>query len=146
MKGIDFTEKNIQAIVRGLKWKTRRLKPTYRLGETLYVRETFWLHAKFDSMTPNEAILAGAVPYFEFTVGCGRQRNKRFMPQAFARYKILIIGVVSENLCDISEGDCIAEGVANKQEFIALFNSLHGEGAFESNPIVWVYGFTHIKH
>lgn len=141
MKGIDFTEKNIQASKKGLKWKTRRLKPTYKLGETLYVRQTFWLNTEFDSMTPNEAVAAGAIPHFQLTEGCGRQRNKRFMPQAFARNKILIIGVTSENLCDISDEDCIAEGVANREEFIALFNSLHGEGTFESNPLVWVYTY-----
>jgi hypothetical protein len=58
---------------------------------------------------------------------------------------------------DISEADAIAEGVryngntiaetgfaSSVDAYRALWESLHGKGAWESNPWVWIYTFRQV--
>jgi hypothetical protein len=90
--------------------------------------------------------------------------NKLFMPEFCAKNFIEITGVRCERLQDISDEDCIKEGVyetrdinnvicytceekdpyiyiSYKRAYAALINAISGKGTWESNLFVWVYDF-----
>lgn len=102
---------------------------------------------------------------------CGKWKNKLFMPQWAARHFIEITAVRAERLQDISEEDCLKEGITRQQiirldqvwyqngfsvngligwptaqqTYAALIDKINGKGIFQSNPYVWVYDFKLIK-
>lgn len=91
---------------------------------------------------------------------CGEWKNKLFMPGWAARYFIEITAVRVERLQDISDEDCMKEGICPKLDgllfvnevnniayptpkraYAALINEINGKGTWEKNPWVWVYDF-----
>lgn len=100
------------------------------------------------------------------------KKNKLFMPEKYARYFIEITAVRAERLQDITEEDCIKEGIeyspeavpigypfgavfpynngfhnytTAKEAYAALINNISGKGTWERNPFVWVYDFRLIQ-
>jgi hypothetical protein len=91
--------------------------------------------------------------------------NKMFVKADFMPHRIRITNIRVERLQDISEEDCIAEGVwrddnvglegtmfwyhglANssfrtpQQAYASLIDRISGKGTWESNPYVFVYDF-----
>lgn len=88
------------------------------------------------------------------------------MPEIAARYFIKITGVKAERLQDISEEDCLLEGIkigrcgneskwmkafyapddnqpyiTAKSAYEEVFNRINGKGAWRINPFVWVYDY-----
>lgn len=79
-------------------------KPRYKIGEVLYLKEPY--------------IIMGGEPVYKFDLEPDdiartfvKFRNKLFMPAAAARAFIKITGIRCERLLDISEDDCLAEGI-----------------------------------
>lgn len=70
-----------------------------------------------------------------------RWRPSIHMPKWAARIWLRVLDVRVERIQDITEEDAIAEGVASRDEFIALWESIHGAGSWERNDWVWVYAF-----
>ena len=185
MKGICFIEQLFHATIKGRKTQTRRtmeqpisfegicggvyigkpigkkgfIKPRYKVGEIVYLKEPYSLDAlafdgeityKFDN--PNNEIVSGGLEY----------ENKRCMPAKYARYFIKITAVRCERLQNISDEDCMKEGIykhishakaywkngfdglmfyAKRHAYAALINKINGKGTWESNPYVWVYDY-----
>ena len=101
-----------------------------------------------------------------FEKGC---HNKMFVKADLMPHRIRITNIRVERLQDISEKDCIAEGVwkahnvglegvtywyhglANssfrtaKEAYASLIDKISGKGTWESNPWVFVYDFELIK-
>ena len=101
-----------------------------------------------------------------FEKGC---HNKMFVKADLMPHRIRITNIRVERLQDISEEDCIAEGIwkahnvglegvtywyhglANssfrtaKDAYASLINRISGKGTWESNPWVFVYDFELIK-
>ena len=85
------------------------VNPRYKVGETVYLKEPY--------------IITGQTYEYEYLhenktdITCikrnGGYKNKLFMPERAARYFIKIIGVRAERLQDISEEDCIREGITS---------------------------------
>ena len=97
-----------------------------------------------------------------FEKGC---HNKMFVKADFMPHRIRITNIRVERLQDISEEDCIAEGIwrddnvgfegttywyhglANssfrtpQQAYASLIDRISGKGTWESNPYVFVYDF-----
>lgn len=97
------------------------------------------------------------------------KKNKLFMPEKYARYYIEITAVRAERLQDISDADCMTEGVISRvaavypyellyqipevpnyyatarQAYASLINNINGKGTWERNPYVWVYDFRLIE-
>jgi len=93
--------------------------------------------------------------------------NKLFMPAKYARYFIEITGVRCERLQDISDEDCLKEGIERcnlknhfgvwendkftiygftpRDDYAALFDKINGKGTWDSNPLVWIYDYKLIK-
>lgn len=79
-------------------------KPRYNIGEVLYLKEPY--------------ILMGGEPVYKFDLDAddkGRDyvkfKNKLFMPASAARAFIQITGIKCERLFDISDDDCLDEGI-----------------------------------
>lgn len=96
-------------------------------------------------------------------------KNKLFMPESAARYFIEITAVRAERLQDISDEDCLKEGIkpftkdhhvfkygidgwcwskmsrTAREAYAALIDKINGKGTWEKNPFVWVYDFNLIK-
>lgn len=80
-------------------------------------------------------------------------RPSIFMPRRFSRITLEVTGVRVERLGEITEEDAIAEGsqpileppdggsAPHAEGFRQLWNSIHGPGAWQSNPWVWVIEF-----
>ena len=127
----------------------------YKLGETIAIAQKY-------------ADLAYDGDFFRllgkviFEKGC---YNKMFVKADFMPHRIRITHIRVERLQDISEEDCIAEGVwrddnvelegttywyhglANssfrtaKEAYASLINRISGKGTWECNPYVFVYDF-----
>ena len=140
----------------------------YKVGETIYLKEPYALNIQSsknitaDKFERNAKILyryAGhAIPEPLF-----RWKNKLFMPAKYARYFIEITSVRCERIQDISEEDCLKEGIlktinyssnreygweegqrdyyTTQQAYTALIDKINGKGTWESNAWVWVYDF-----
>lgn len=191
MKKIMFNDKYglTQAVLEGRKTQTRRIADTvgrlrditvrqaleevnkgraclfdegrplalsaYKLGETIAIAQKY-----ADLAYDGEFFrLLGKVI---FEKGC---HNKMFVKADFMPHHIRITNICVERLQDISEEDCIAEGVwrddnvglegttywyhglANssfrtpQQAYASLIDRISGKGTWESNPYVFVYDF-----
>lgn len=91
--------------------------------------------------------------------------NKMFVKADLMPHRIRITNIRVERLQDISEEDCLAEGIVDfeskinkahfysitdesatystpRKQFAQLIDKLSGKGTWESNPFVFVYNFT----
>lgn len=191
MKNIMFNDKYglTQAVLEGRKTQTRRIADTvgrlrditvrqaleevnkgraclfdegrplalsaYKLGETIAIAQKY-----ADLAYDGEFFrLLGKVI---FEKGC---HNKMFVKADFMPHHIRITNIRVERLQDISEEDCIAEGVwrddnvelegttywyhglahssfrTPQQAYASLIDRISGKGTWESNPYVFVYDF-----
>ena len=191
MKKIMFSDKYglTQAVLEGRKTQTRRIADTagrlrditvrqaleevnkgraclfdegrplalsaYKLGETIAIAQKY-----ADLAYDGEFFrLLGKVI---FEKGC---YNKMFVKADFMPHRIRITNIRVERLQDISEEDCMKEGIwrdanvglkgttywyhglANssfrtpQQAYASLINRISGKGTWESNPYVFVYDF-----
>jgi len=137
------------------------IKPKYKVGETVYLKEPYvisgkYIIYKFGSAIGQECDKAGV-----------KWNNKLFMPEWAGRYFIEITGVRAERLQDISEEDCLKEGIGYapiqklswsekltpmwsngfnrystpQKAYAALIDKINGKGTWERNPFVWAYDF-----
>ncbi|WP_291104369.1 MULTISPECIES: hypothetical protein [unclassified Dysgonomonas] len=141
------------------------LKPRYNVGEILYLKEPYFI-------LESKQIEYRYEPTF-FLEGCvmpkWQWKNKLFMPASAARHFIKITAVRAERLQDISNEDCIKEGIwfgetssfyynglfhskgnykgkikkylTAKEAYKALINSIDGKDTWDNNPWVWVYDY-----
>lgn len=130
------------------------LKPRYNVGEILYLKEPYFI-------LESKQIEYRYEPTF-FLEGCvmpkWQWKNKLFMPASAARHFIKITAVRAERLQDISNEDCIKEGIVfdgsvysngldniqylePRAAYKALINSIDGKDTWVNNPWVWVYDY-----
>lgn len=152
----------------------RTAKPRYNKGEVIFLKEPYVddclqgeIKYKYSKEDIDYLISAG----FEDEVKIpGFWKNKLFMPESVARHFIKITDVRAERLQDISDEDCIKEGIIDvefypdegfplsigyahyddgknvlyttrKEAYKALINSIDGKGTWDTNPWVWVYDY-----
>jgi hypothetical protein len=142
-------------------------KHKYLIGEIVYLKEPYLYEYDREEK--------GYKYYYKFStadilelkvIGVDiKWKNKLFMPESAARYFIKITGVRAERLQDISEEDCIREGIIPSfslagghwhyfipdkpdepyhspiDAYAAFINKINGNGTWEKNPWVWVYDF-----
>lgn len=145
--------------------------PFYGTGQRLWVKELFKFNrggpiydaagGLMDSMD-DELLYHADGPHRE-----SKWTSARLMPRWASRITIEITGVRVERLQDISEDDCLAEGIAQViydslprlqqcgeydgidvdlvGKYGTFWDSIHGPGAWERNPWVWVIEFEQVK-
>lgn len=140
------------------------LKPRYKIGEVLYVKEPHIGkngHYSYQFDLKADSLLRRCIG--ENT----RWKNKMFMPASAARLFVQITGIRCERLLDISDKDCIAEGIEHdpmdgvryvdyqnaqkvcnaKESFLSLYrfaNKLNSKKEIK-NLWVWVYDFKKVE-
>ena len=139
-------------------------KCRYKVGEVVAVAQSYeqvYLHGNMDA---DDAIIRG----LKYDPG---MCNKMYVRAALMPHQIRITGIRCERLQDISDEDCMKEGInaSNSHEigygipwvyefagskmvyytpreaFAALINKVSGRGTWESNPWVVVYEFELVK-
>lgn len=173
-----------KAVIEGRKTMTRRAVPEkliraieggapgfavmeskYKVGEVVAVAQSYK-----DAKYPPSYIIDEFHPNIEYEAGW---TNKMFVRGVLMPHLIRITNVCVERLQDISDEDCIREGVRKKsdfphkkslpfyfdggkhswdnsfstprQAFAALIDKVSGKGTFASNPWVFVYEFELVK-
>lgn len=137
----------------------KEFKPRYRVGEVIYLKEPY----KYLGFLPTEERCF----VYKFSEN-GRDwernseewhwENKLFMPAAAARSFIKITDVRAERLQDISDEDCVKEGVdlqdyknmskaflTPQAVFGMLIDKINGRGTWKSNLWVWAYEFERVE-
>ncbi len=135
------------------------INPRYKVGETVYLKEPYYI---WDEWDPEDGQFSykfdspeKIVPFWE---------NKLFMPKSAARHFIKITGLRAERLQDISEEDCIKEGILEernwgngtewftycngtysfntpREAYKDLIDEINGVGTWDNNPLVYVYDY-----
>jgi hypothetical protein len=190
MKGISFIESLFYEVVSGRKTQTRRImnpppnssnlknaKSLYRNGEVLYLKEPYCQDCDYVENVNSKGWDANGRILYRYSGDeisehakdsdlFGHWEDERFMPARYARYFIEITYVRAERLQDISDEDCIKEGIAEQRwnglhpkvfyvipkmtcelyvfpcsAYADLIDKIYGKGTWESNLFVWVYDF-----
>lgn len=139
-------------------------KSAYKLGETIAIAQKYEDLRKNDDffrLRSKKGVLWG------LEKGC---HNKMFVRADLMPHHICITNIRVERLQDISDEDCIAEGIYPKangrwycydvvrrmgvsydpypdprEAYAALIDKISGKGTWESNPWVFVYDFELVK-
>lgn len=146
----------------GVRWDGGYLlRPAYKVGEEVAVAQSYEMIR--NCMTIGDPLLP------EWTASSAGWRNKMFVKAEMMPHRIRITGIRAERLQDISDEDCIKEGIlynreinafyfedvlreqalcfaSRRQAFTALINKVSGRrGTWLSNPWVAAYKFELIK-
>lgn len=135
----------------------------YRPGDRLWVREAWRVEQCFDDRSPDE-LPNGEIVARQYEADCvrrfwkyahlpvGRYRHAIHMPRWASRLTLLVNEVRVQRLHEISAEDAAAEGIPFEADALApyewsvarfadLWNSIHGPGAWDSNPWVAAISF-----
>ena len=168
----------------------RLAKPRYELGETVYITEKalywvspilegveydkssdWWTDCVYQDDPEIPALLAdngrlamersiNQIVEGSSIVGKWEWKSAMFMPEHYARHFIFIEAVRAERVQEITQEDCIREGLkpqpmpyqpirTYRQSFLDsfqhLWNTINPKYPFESNSWVWVYNFSLAK-
>lgn len=165
MKGIMFNEKYglESAVLNGTKTRTWRAdkEPRYKIGEIVAIKQSYKDVLKYHRENNNVTLEQRIIAYYSGEKGW---RNKMFTRNEEMPHKIKITGIKQCRLQDISEEECLREGIhvfvksmfnfdnsglpwydSAKEAFADLINKLNGKGYWESNPLGYAYKFELIK-
>lgn len=141
------------------------LKPHYKLGEEVAIAQSYKDIIPCEYLTPEqENQLIKEVE--KQSAGCS---NKMFVKAELMPHRIRITNISLEKLQDVSEEDCLKEGIVKwtkdgkvfkydlddrfeifhwsempkepKKTFSVLIDAIAGKGTWEKNPYVFVYEF-----
>lgn len=142
---------------------SRHKCPYGKIGDRLWVRETFM---DLSGTGVEHRDSEGKLQRFAYAADCpkgshGDELRKEFglkwkpsihMPRTACRIVLEITKIRVEQLQDISESDCLKEGVGSpilrdckKPKFMQLWESINGTGSWNKNPWVWVVEFKVIQ-
>lgn len=137
-------------------------KSAYKLGETIAIAQKYDDLVKDDEFYRLCGIHGMPLECIKYERGCN---NKMFVRADLMPHHIRITNIRLERLQDISEKDCLAEGIweahdvglegvtywytglANspyrtaREAYAALIDKISGKGTWDSNPYVFVYDF-----
>ncbi len=138
--------------------------PCYRIGEIVAIAQKYEDIYNESGLETMDMLIQG----MKYSKGW---TNKMFVRADLMPYQIRITKVRIQRLQDISDDDCIKEGVYKdfrddkippsifydfegnendgfdtlREAYAALIDKISGKGTWESNPYVWVYDFELIK-
>jgi hypothetical protein len=147
------------------------LKLKYQKADTLYVKETYHPYGWMDAMKEPGNRLTQDVEYratTEYNPFDMKWKPSLFMPKKYARIFLKVTGLRVERLQDISEEDCLKEGIrratkddnlykfglpslawtdwklTGKEAYSLLWDSINSKKVgclWEENPFCWVINF-----
>ena len=134
----------------------------FKTGETVALAQSYrtLLESEYlDPLTENEVLSLVE----DIHPGC---TNKLYVKPHLMPHRILILSIKVERLRDISEDDCMREGIIRytgyknhvtytyqndewgyetpREAFAALIDEISGKGTWEKNPLVFTYYFSKI--
>ena len=152
------------------------LKPQYEIGERVAIAQPY---KNDDVLTYNAYNEDGTAREDGFQrhkemLGSNGYRNKMFVKAEYMPHRIRITNIKAERLQEISDGDCLKEGITTITErknevgnaygwdpkidalkrdsfftpraaFAALIDRISGRGTWQRNPWVYVYEFELLK-
>lgn len=142
-------------------------EPKYKVGEVVAIAQSYMDVDRFHRKGKNAVYLEyldSILPELKLYPGWG---NKMFVKADLMPHHIEITGIKVERLQDISDEDCLKEGIIKgkcgsesthfmdayyvpkekqpyctpRNAFEVLINKVSGKGTWESHPFVWVYEF-----
>lgn len=141
-------------------------EPKYKVGEVVAIAQSYMDVDQFHRKGKNAAYLEyldSILPELKLYPGWG---NKMFVKADLMPHHIKITGIKVERLQDISDEDCLKEGIIHVSTFLGqkiyhtphvngsylstnvaqeafayLIDKVSGKGAWESNPFVFAYEF-----
>ena len=182
MKKIMFNDKFLltQAVLEGRKTQTRRIckeqiwahsdivsaengiyhfeSPKYKVGEVVAVAQSY-----------KKCLAENPYNRAYFLNGSAGWNNKMFVAADMMSHQIRITDVRIERLQDISDEDCLKEGIevfstrstasgkaytfhgvnesykTPREAYASLIDAVSGKGTWDSNPYVFVYDFKLVK-
>lgn len=142
------------------------IKPKYKVGEVVAIAQSYMDVDRFHRKGKNAAYLEyldSILPELKLYPGWG---NKMFVKADLMPHHIKITGIKVERLQDISDEDCLKEGIIHVSTFLGqkiyhtphvngsylstnvaqeafayLIDKVSGKGTWESNPFVFAYEF-----
>ena len=158
---------HVYAVYNELDLLCHLVKPRYEIGEVVAIAQSYMDVDRFHRKGKNAAYLEyldSILPELKLYPGWG---NKMFVKTDLMPHHIEIIGINVERLQDISDEDCLKEGIyedsgddefppsifyefeGNKDDgfdtpreaFTSLIDKVSGKGVFQSNPYVFAYEF-----
>lgn len=153
---------SVEDAVYNLTHGERRAKAPYYVGEEVAVAQSYFDCGYTTNARPVE-IIPGHIA--QFGDGSAGWNNKMFVKANLMLHRIKIMNIRVERLQDISDADCLKEGIKRKNEryvienekgvcfytndailaFRYLIDKICGKGTWQSNPYVFVYDFELIK-
>ena len=140
--------------------------PKYKLGEVVAIAQSYKDVDRFHRKGKNADYLEyldSILPELKLYPGWG---NKMFVKADLMPHHIKITGIKVERLQDISDEECLKEGIIHVSTFLGqkiyhtphvngsylstnvaqeafayLIDKVSGKGTWEENPFVWVYEF-----
>ena len=147
------------------------VKPRYKVGEVVAVAQKY--EDIYHGLSDREASWFLDTLHLRYDDKCARDlpawRNKEFVLAYLMPHRIRITEVRVERLQDISDEDCLREGIIEdcqgvqysfpteigycgqypfdtpRDAFAALIDRISGKGTWKSNPWVFVYEFELVK-
>lgn len=158
---------HVYAVYNELDLLCHLVKPRYEIGEVVTIAQSYMDVDRFHRKGKNAAYLEyldSILPELKLHPGW---TNKMFVKADLMPHHIEITGIKVERLQDISDEDCLKEGIyedsgddkfppsifyefeGNKDDgfdtpreaFAALIDKVSGKGTWESNPFVFAYEF-----
>jgi hypothetical protein len=121
--------------VNAWQWATKesRRSPKFQVGETIFVKESFWRNKKHKKFCWYDTDIFQCSDSLE-------KVNAKFMKQEQSRLFLKITGVKVKKLQEIVEEDIKLEGFKTDYK---IWNSTHikPEEKWEANPWVWAFDY-----
>lgn len=138
------------------------IQPRYEIGEVIAVAQSYESLGMNPEIALNDKDGIGFYTKTKFAPGW---KNKMFIRGDLMPHHIRITNIKIERLQDISDGDCLKEGIEEhlknvqygfssnigycgqypfpnpREAFAALIDKVSGKGTWKSNPYVFVYEF-----
>lgn len=134
---MDFSKRYhlTEAVIEGIKTHTRRIKrsytPPYKVGEIIAIAQSYEDTYKELKQRGAENFAARIWADFHDSVAW---RNKMFVSAAKMLHHIKVVAIREERLQDISDSDCIKEGI-RKGEFLNTWDEYYFEVGEAYNPV-----------
>lgn len=139
------------------------IRPRYKVGEIVAIAQSYDKAGTDPGLILNDGLNG-------FIFNEKGWKNKMFVRPELMPHQIKITGIRAERLQDISEEDCMAEGIQFdgkaqsfycgfnistnskiwlgrnlREAYAALIDRTSGKGTWNSNPFVWVYEYKLVK-